>query len=405
MTDRFVSRVNLAQAALWTLLAAALLPPAGHFLFDEAYFYRRALEVAATLRPAAFGPPASGTGLPVPGGAAVDLFALPFLFTSHPYAGTIWVVLLSSAGALLFDRALARLGAAPALRLSAVTLFVWSVWHARFADRLWNPDLLLFASPLLLYATARLRDSPGAASGLAWGAAAGLCVQCHPSGLVPVCLCAFLILPLPPGGGEARDHGAARRLSPHFLWSAPLGLAAAYAPYLEADAPAGFPTLRAWAAAAPSRVDPTALRLALESFAIFPSHAAAAFPGHLGHDGWSAACALTFYAALVLTPFGFLVRGPWRLPCVTALVLVPFSIWASRRGFTHAYVVAAYPFFLLPAAAGLTLLPARARHAYLAAFAALGVALLVHGWRVPGPQSLAAQIVDGAVARSVHAPP
>ncbi len=412
LSERSVTRVDLAQIAAWTLLALCFLPRGGHFLGDEAELYARALHVAETLRPAAFGWHPSGSSLPMLGGGAIDLLAVPFLFTRNPLAGTVWVVLLSALGALLFERALLRLAAPPELRLAATTFFVWSIWHARFADRIWNPHLLLFASPLLFYGTAvlrgggrapALRDGGGRASALrdagvafGWGLAAALCVQCHGSGVVPVALCALMLLPL------EGDRG----LSPHFLWAAPLGLAVGYAPYLAADAPTGFAVLRAWTAAAPSRVDATAGRLALESFAIFPSHAAVSFPAHPGHGLWSVASAATFWIALVLAPLGFLVPGRWRFPCAAAVLLVPLSIWASRRGFTHSYVVASIPFLILPAAAGLALVARRFRGlaaGYLAAFALLGAGLLVReygrpGLEVPPPGGIAA--APGAAAPS-----
>lgn len=382
-----VSWINAGQIAAWTILALCFLPRGGHFLFDEADIYDRAVQVAATLRPAPFGKTASGSGLPIIGGGAIDVLAVPFLFTRDPFAGAAWVVLLSALGAALFDRALARLSASPELRLCATTLFVWSIWHARFADRLWNPHVLLFATPLLFYLSACLRRGERwrASLSLGWGLAAALVLQCHGSGVVPVALCALMLLPIEEGRG----------LSPRFLWAAPLGFVLGYLPYLSADAPRGFAALRAWTAAAPSGVNGTALRLALESFAIFPSQAAPAFPGHLGNGAWSAAPALTFWLALGLTPLGFLVRGRWRFPCAAALLLVPFSIWASRRGYSHSYVVASYPFLILPAAAGLALLAGRASRlvqGYLAAFALLGAALLVREYAAPRVDSLPAQL-------------
>ncbi len=372
--------INLAQISAWTILAATVLPRGGHFRFDEAYLFDRAREVAQSWHLAPYGTPASGTGLPLPGGGAIDLLAVPYLFASGPLAGALWVVLLSAVGAWLFDRALARLEASPFLRVAATTLFVWSFWHARFADRLWNPHLFLFATPLLLWLSARLSRPAGDERGVpvAWGLAAALVLQIHASGVVAVALCALLL------------RGA--RLPRRAFGLAALGLLAGYAPYLWAEWPQHFANARGWLGAglgpaAGGHTDWTGVRLALEAFAIFPSHAAATFPGHFPSGApWDEGQALTFWLAVLLVPVGFLVRGRWRLPCLAGLLLVPLSVWASGRGFAHHYVVGAYPFFMLPAAAGLAWWADRSDRlaalagAYLVAFALFGAALLIRGY-------------------------
>jgi hypothetical protein len=381
------SAINLAQIFAWTILAATVLPRGGHFRFDEAYLYDRALEVAHSWHLAAYGTPASGGGLPLPGGGAIDLMALPYFFASGPLAGAIWVVLLSAVGAWLFDRALARLGSEPFLRVAATTLFVWSFWHARFADRLWNPHLFLFATPLLLWLSACLATAMERKGllALAWGLATALIVQIHPSGLVAVALCALLL------------RGA--QLPRRTFALAAVGLLAGYAPYLWAEWPQHFANARQWLMPSGGHADWTALRLGLESFAIFPSHSAATFPGHFPRRApWDDAQAASFWLALLLVPFGYLVRGRWRRPCLAGLVLVPLSIWASGRGFTHHYVVGAYPFLMLPAAAGLAFWADRGDRlatlagAYLLAFALFGAALMVRNYAPGGDDTIPQQL-------------
>jgi hypothetical protein len=390
LTETGATAIDLAQISAWTLLAAMVLPRGGHFRFDEAYLYDRAVDVAGSLRLAAYGTPASGTGIPLPGGGAIDLMALPYLFAKGPLAGAIWVVLLTAVGAWLFDRALARLGTEPFLRVAATTLFVWSFWHARFADRLWNPHLFLFATPLLLWCSAVLATSEKehqALPALAWGLAAALVLQIHGSGLVAVALCAIAALPT--------------RFSAGALGAVVAGLVTGFAPYLWAEWPSRFANARQWlfGPGASGHPDWTAVRLGLESFAIFPSHAAAQFPGHFARGApWENGQALTFWVAIALVPAGFLVEGRWRWPCAAGLLLVPLSIWASGRGFIHHYVVGAYPFFMLPAAAGLAFWAGRSQRlamvaaAYLAAFALFGAALIVHDYPRDGDETIAQQI-------------
>ncbi len=408
LTPAGATAIDVTQIVLWVLVAEWLLPGGGHFHFDEAYFYGRALDAAHGLHLAAYGPPASTTGLPSPGGASVDLLAIPFLLFHGPLAGARWVVLLSGFGALALDRALARFHTDPFLRLAAVTLFTWSHWHARFADRMWNPHLLLFGVPMLLWASAALLGSarPGTVA-LLWGLAAGCVMQLHGSSVVAVALCVFLLLPA--GDGTA--------LSPRFLWAAPLGGLLSYAPYLAAQAHDHFANARRWLAPglAP-RLDATALRLGLESYAIFPSHAAAAFPAHLGGGAFATVQGATFWTAALLLPFGFLVRGRWRLASAAGLALVPLSIWLSGRGYAHHYVVAADPFFVLPVAGGLAFWAARGRHlarlasAYLVAFAVAGVLLMLRDYRwrpqdgtIPEQIQITSDLL--AVGPRIHAAP
>jgi hypothetical protein len=388
LTPAGASAINLAQISAWTLLAATVLPRGGHFRLDEARLYDAALAAARSLHLAAYGPIASGREVPLPGGGAIDLMAVPYLFANGPLAGVIWVVLLTAIGAWLFDRALARLSAEPFLRVAATTFFVWSFWHARFADRLWNPHLFLFATPLLLWLSACLATAASGetALALAWGLAAALVLQIHASGLVAVALCALLL------------RGA--RLPRRAVSLAAAGVVAGYLPYLWAEWPSHFANARKWIGpGARGHVDWTAVRLALESFAIFPSHAAASFPAHFTSGAWwEDGQALSFWVALALVPFGFLVRGRWRLPCLAGLVLVPLSIWASGRGFTHHFVVGAYPFFMLPAAAGLAFWADRSERlatlagAYLLAFALFGAALLIRNYSGGGEDTIPDQL-------------
>ncbi|MHB8419664.1 MAG: hypothetical protein ACYDCL_16430 [Myxococcales bacterium] len=371
--ERRATAAGLAQLVAWTVLALLRLPRYGHFLDDEAQMFDRASEVAHRLVPAADGPfPVSGTHAALPGGAAFDLLAPPFLVSGNPHAGVVWVILLSSAGVALLDRALRALGATPRLRLLGVTLSTWSFAHARFADRMWNPHLFLFATPLLFWLSARLRASEAATlAGLAvFGFAASLLPQIHLLGLVPVALCVVVAWP------------ALRRAGAR-LWAGAAGFCLGYLPYAIAEAGRGFANSRLLAGGRPAGLWlGRACGRSLLAFATFPSQADSPRPERFATfalGAWQENLgALSFWTALALLPLGLCVRGPWRRACVIGAALVPLALAASGRDYYPHYVVGPYPFYFLPAAAALSLLAGKGRAAsavvlaYAVGFCALG---------------------------------
>src|ERR1700722_19814708 len=103
LSPRRATQLNLALAVAWTAFALAVLPSHGHFLDDEALFWQQSLDVLRNHAPAAYGSYISNTN-PMrytPGGGPFDLFAVAFVFTDDPVAGSIWVVLLAGIGLLL----------------------------------------------------------------------------------------------------------------------------------------------------------------------------------------------------------------------------------------------------------------------------------------------------------------
>src|SRR5215467_15960882 len=50
-SPRVTTWINVAQVAVWTAIAMAVLPGRGHFTYDQAYFYELSVRVAETLRP------------------------------------------------------------------------------------------------------------------------------------------------------------------------------------------------------------------------------------------------------------------------------------------------------------------------------------------------------------------
>jgi hypothetical protein len=371
---------NAAQLVAWTALALWRLPPSGHFQADEALFYDASFRVARSLIPAAYGPPISQTS-PVaytPGGGLFDLYAPPFLFTRNPLWGTAWVVLLTAAGLGLFDRTLRRLGASGRMRVIACALATWGIWHARFADRMWNAHAFLFAAPLLWWLSVRLRDAErgAAAWAVGWGVAAALLLQIHASGILAVVVGVLWAWPALRRGG--------------LIGLAAAGAAIAYLPWLIAEAGHGFADAALLVAARPrgallgvgaGRSLAVFLKFASQSARVPEQLTPLTSPGIAGFA--------TFCLAGIGLALGLRVRGPWRRACVWTLVLVPAFLAASGREYFDHYVIAPYPLYVLPSAAALSALAGRARalawaaSGYLALFVALGVALL---WReyVPG---------------------
>ena len=379
-TPRRASAFVWAQLGLWLALAESLLPTHGHFCYDEAFFYDRSFRVARGGGLAADGPFVSGTTPRAftPGGGVFDLYAPPFVFARDPRWGTAFVLLLSAAGVLLLDRALARLAASGRMRVAAATLATWSIFHARFSDRIWNVDAFLFAVPLLLWLSARLREAPARLGPWAfgWGAAAALCLQIHLSGAVAVALCALVAAP-----------GLARR-----GWLAPLGWAAGggvalYLPWIHAQLPlhcAGLLALRHGGPA--GRLFGAGLARSLIVFAKFPSQAARLRPERppAGAAILSAPWLgfLTFWITAALVPLGLALRSRWRAACLAGLVLAPLYLAASGRDYFDHYLIVGDAFYLLPAAAALGWLAGRGRLGaalvglYLVGFALLGARLL-----------------------------
>ena len=376
--DRRVTWTNASQALTWGVLAVILLPRRGHFLLDEARFYDRSLEVLDRLRPAEYGQAISGTAdrlVFTPGGGFYDLMAPGFIAGRDPIWGSVWTVILSTLGLILLDRALKRLSMSPLQRLVAVTLATWCIWHARYADRLWNYHALLFAVPLLLWITARtlLAPTPSWRWALAWGAAAALVIQCHPTGLfaIPLCLLA------------ARTLGKAP--TPHWQLAATAfgGGVLAYAPYLIAEAQHRFANTRHLLAGRPTeqllgsgfgRSLVAALKLSSQ---VEPDQPFAFWP-----PGFLSLGVLTAAMMLALWWVGLSKAPRTRTLGWATLAMVPLSFVATGRDYFDHYALFAYPFFFIVPAAGLAWLASRSRAwgvlagLSLAGYVALGVVLL-----------------------------
>ena len=376
------TRLNAALAVAWTLLALWRLPTHGHFLYDEAFFWQRALAVVRSHLPAGYGPYVSGTSpmLFTPGGGAFDLLAVGQLFTSNPLAGAVWVVLLAAGGLVFFDRALAKLEVAPEARVAAMVLYAFGIWHFRMTDRIWNVDLFHFASPLLLFLAATAATSVTAARPETWrrrcaagvllGMAAGLCLQIHLSGSMAIALAGLAVLP------------RLRRLPRRELLAlgafALVGLLAAYVPYVVVDAAHGFANTHHLGG---GRTNPGAFGVAsgrsLATFFQFTSQSDPFRPERFPGDLRGELGTLTFFVAIAATLAGALRRSPLQLMALGGLLVPPAFFAVTGRDYLAHYAVAGAPFYVLPAAVlfgGLLRSRWRALSAvYLAFFLGLGV--------------------------------
>jgi uncharacterized membrane protein len=376
------SRLKAIRDHLATGLAVAttcglalVLPWHGHFLADEARLYDGAIQVARTGWPAPFGPLVSGTAPPLvlPGGADFDLLAIPFLFGTSPWLGSFFVLAAAGIGLWVFDRTLRGLEFPPQTRLFAIALFGLSIWHARFADRIWNYHLFQLLSPVLFWIAIQLRKRQASAGlALAFGMASGIALQVNPTGMLAVVIgfaIAFEPTPEPTGRRPIR-----------VLAIAAAGAVLVYLPYLVADAGHGLAVARALFGDRAAR--PALGREAWRSLLVFPSFASQSSPlsPERAHGIW--APALSFWVAVPLTLVGLVLRSPLRRVCLLALVLVPASFLLSGRDYTPQYAISLLPLYFVPAATALAFFWNRGRVGkiaavgYLGAFAVLGLVLL-----------------------------
>jgi hypothetical protein len=398
---QWATALSAALVLVTTGGLALVLPAHGHFLADEARLYDGAVQIVQTGRLAPFGPWVSGTSPPLvlPGGAAFDLFAIPFLLGTAPWLGTLFVVLLAGAGLWIFDRALLRLELPTETRLFAVALFGFSIWHARFADRLWNYHPFQLVSPILLWVAARLRKEPASIPlALALGAGAGVAMQLNPTGILVIAIACALAFE-PPGRRPVR-----------VLAIAAVGVFLVYLPYLVADAPHGFAVARALFGDRAGR--PVLGREAWRSLVVFPAFASQSTAEVPWRTHGFLAPALSFWCAFPVTAFGLFLPSPLRRVCLLALVLVPASFLLSGRYFTPHYVVSLLPLYFIPTANALAFAWNRGRLgaglalAYMATFATLGLVLLNREYLRPLRPTIAVQlaVTDALLAlnRPVH---
>ena len=377
-SPRATTWINAAQVVAWTGLALAVLPARGHFTYDQAYSYEFSVRLAETLRPNAYGPFISGTNPSVmtPGGGLYFIYSIPFFFFRDPRIGVGWIILLSAGGLLLFDRALARLETSSSLRFASVSLLTWSLWHGRFTDTLWNANLFLFTTPALFYVAVRnSRDAkPSAHWSILFGLLSALSLQIHPSGALAILAAVLLWATQRPD-----------TLGPRRMGLALCGLLVGYLPYALVEFRDGWINSRALRSAIVPGFDWQAVSASLAAFILYPSHAQShRIVAALSTGSWSAPLVVSLSVAAALGILGFWVRFASKATVVLVIAALPLYFRLSGRPLYDHYVVSAMPILCLPAAAGTAWLLSRRilrwlAFAYLAAFVAAGVVLLLAG--------------------------
>ncbi|HKD43476.1 MAG TPA: hypothetical protein VKB87_24560 [Myxococcaceae bacterium] len=403
-SPRVTTWINVAQVAVWTAIAMAVLPGRGHFTYDQAYFYELSVRVAETLRPPAYGPFISGTSPAVmtPGGSLFLVYSIPFFVFRDPRVGVDWIILLSAFGLLLIDRSLKRLEADSSLRLALISTLTWSMWHGRFTDTFWNANLFLFSTPALFYAAVRnARDEqPSWYWSVLFGLLSALSMQIHASGALAIVACALVWV---------SQRSQPFRLSR--LGLALLGFVAAYVPYFVVELRDQWVNSTALLSAIPPGYDRQAVSGSLGAWLLYPSHAqtsealTALFTG-----GWRGRLfGASLAAAGALSGLGLCVRFRPKLIPLLLIPALPLYFRLSGRPFYDHYVVAVLPFLCLPAAAGAAWLLSRPllrwlAVAYFGAFAASGVALLLAGQQTLRPgDRWNGHTVDYQLERTRHA--
>lgn len=362
-----ISRFVLVELAAWLLWAAVVLPRGAHFLWDEAYGYHRAMRVARESWLPVLGWPLVGASDGARSlSAAFDLvMSVPFLVSTDPRMGAVWLMLLSVVGIAVLDIALRRCGAAPALRIAVATALCWSRWHADGSDRIWPSNLTWAWFPLALAVSLRIvDDGPRPARLLGFGVVAALGVMIHPATVLGVLCLGVLVA-----------HQRAI-FQPRRLGLVAVGFALPFLPYLVAEFASGFEnTLRLFATNPDTGGGAVAVAKTALSPLLFVSQLAWFGASPIGQpDRW-----LTLGIGAALLAVGMARGGPLRLPALAAMVLSPLAFLVLQRPFTPHYLLAVAPLYIVLAGVGAAVLwerrpgARRALVAYAVFFVAVGV--------------------------------
>jgi hypothetical protein len=363
----------LVQNLLWLVVALIVLPPSGHILYDEAFFYDRAVAVFHDGDFPVYGPFISSTNPTAytPGGGLYLLLAPAFLLTRNPEAGTAWVILLTVAGNLIMDRALRAAQYSWRLRLIIGTLLVWAEWHARSSDRIWNVSAFWFLSLVTLSCCLRVAHRVGNQP-LTWaviGVTIATCLQVHLGAVLLMACCVILVL-------------AVRRRVPEgkYIAIAAVCFVLMYVPYLISDGMHGWANLqhmqqgvprapREWTVLASAAVTP---------FRYSANLAMAVDTNNFGisHCPWPSQ--LHLLAVMVVFWAGFFHRSPLRYVAASLVPLILVYFFFSRREVHDHYLSSIYTTSLISFALGLDYLFERSRlkngwlYAFLAVWSVYG---------------------------------
>lgn len=337
--SRFADIFVPLQLILWIIFMATYVVNVGHFLYDEAYFYDRAVTAITGKQIIVFGPFISGSSPTAytPGGILFYLMGLPFLFTTNPLAGMYWIIFSSCIGAFLVDRTLRKFGYSPIFRIAFALLETWGFWHAFLADRLWNVDLFWITISIFLCLILRVIHQEKHSRWLAFGIgiASATILQIHLGALVPIAIAGILILLY-----------RKQFITKQNFWYAFSGGVLLYLPYLVHDFMHDFFNLKHMAVkvSANSETYRKAF-LTLFDFTTPSWERTDLQPWHRFVQ-----IAVTASTSLLIV-VGLFRKGISRVIGLSCLTLLPLFFLLARRNFEHHYVTSVIPLlFLVPAA-------------------------------------------------------
>lgn len=191
-SDSVVSRVNLIQIGIWTVLALFILPSASYFLYDEAFFWNEAYRVFHELYFPVYGPFVSETVPKVftPGGGLYLVLSIPFVLSADPRWGIAWLILLSGFSLIYLDFVFRKISTNPVFRFFTVSMLTWSVWHAHLLSRIWNVHLYWLSSVMLFASVLKWIHRKNSALDLVLiGVFSALSCQIHAGGVLILIAC------------------------------------------------------------------------------------------------------------------------------------------------------------------------------------------------------------------------
>ena len=197
------------------------------FAGDEARFYGEARAVVAGETFPALGTAVTGGEARLPGGTFTLLMVPAFVLSRSPLAGNVMVVLFSLLAYWLLVMVVRRwMGQRVSLVFAVLILF--SPWSYFYSDRIWNPNVLILLTALLLWAATKMIDHPRTRHVFWIPLVVMVAPQFHLSGVVLLLLAALLWLAYRP-----KIH----------KWASLAGIGAGvlcYVPYLISGIQSGF---------------------------------------------------------------------------------------------------------------------------------------------------------------------
>ena len=129
------------------------------FAGDESMFYGEASAIVNLGWRPVMCANVSGGAARLPGGTFSYLMSAPLWIFRSPLAVMVWVVLLNLGAYALWTDAVRR-NAGRLVSLIFAALLLFNPWSFLYSDRIWNPNLMVLLSGLLIWATVRVVERP-----------------------------------------------------------------------------------------------------------------------------------------------------------------------------------------------------------------------------------------------------